>query len=151
MPKQIGDNTWTQEELDILRAAHLSRTAGDVSQELGRTISACQTKATHLGIRFLNRSIETKQEHYAERPTYPCMAQYDRLTPRQKVKRLLSKAAHELTPAEATAAHKFDLILAGHKPGTGELDIGPDGGCPWSFAPEPCTIYRSPAAALVEG
>jgi hypothetical protein len=152
MVRRLNDRPWRKDEVEIVRLAHLTRTASDVAAELNRTLSAVQTRGSLLGIKFLNRAVAITSLDYdtKSKTVFPDRLEYARFKrPRDKIQYLLSKKPEQLTAAEASVAHLFDLRLAGYKPGFGELVIRPDDGGPRHFTPEPCMSYRSPA--LMEG
>ena len=63
---------------------------------------------------------------------------------------LLTLKPHQLLPVEASVLHLLDLKWAGHSPTRTEENITRDG-APARFYIAPSLMYRSPAAALVEG
>ena len=70
---------------------------------------------------------------------------------REVIDHLMKKSPAQLTPAEASLCHLIDLKRAGHSASMTEERIEHDGGLPWRWNPPPSLMYRSPAAALVEG
>lgn len=131
--KRHGPNIWTCDRINNVRELCLDGYSDDcIAEALGPEFTPGSVYALRRRLRIV-------------RGTRPM-----KLTRRLTLDELMKVKPNFLTPAEASVCHLIDLKRAGSSPTRTELQIT-DKGAPRHYAPEPCLMYRSPAAVLLEG